>query len=76
MLIKMIDLINPDEFKRTSEETFILANNVKSLIVDSKIENPKDSITIELIKSNSLNAKIINALAKDVASEWEDIICR
>ena len=53
MLIKMIDLINPNEFKRTSEETFILANNVKSLIVNSKIENPKDSITIELIKSSN-----------------------
>lgn len=76
MLIKMIDLINPDEFKRTSDETFFLGNNIKSLIVDSKIENPKDSITIELIKSDSLNAKIINALAKGVASEWEDIICR
>ena len=76
MLIKMIDLINPDEFKRTSDETFFLANNVKSLIVDSKIENPKDSITIELIKSDSLNAKIINALAKSVASEWEDITIR
>ena len=25
----MIDLINPDEFKRTSDETFFLANNVK-----------------------------------------------
>lgn len=76
MLIKMIDLINPDEFKRTSEETFILANNVKSLIVNSKIEKPKEPIYIELIKSDSLNAQIINALAKDVASEWEDIICR
>ena len=76
MLIKMIDLINPDEFKRTSDETFFLGNNIKSLIVDSKIENSKDSITIELIKSDSLNAKIINALAKGVASEWEDITIR
>ena len=76
MLIKMIDLINPDEFKRTSDETFFLGNNIKSLIVDSKIENPKDSITIELIKYDSLNAKIINALAKGVASEWEDITIR
>ena len=76
MLIKMIDLINPDEFKRTSEETFILANNVKSLIVDSKIENPKDSITIELIKSDSVNAVVINSLAMSVASEWEDITIR
>ena len=76
MLIKMIDLINPDEFKRTSEETFFLGNNIKSLIVDSKIENPKDSITIELIKSDSLNAEIINALAMSVASEWEDITIR
>lgn len=76
MLIKMIDLINPDEFKRTSEETFFLVNNIKSEIVDSKIEKPKEPIYIELIKSDSLNAKIINALAKSVASEWEDIICR
>ena len=76
MLIKMIDLINPDEFKRTSEETFILANNIKSLIVDSKIENPKDSITIELIKSDSVNAVVINSLAMSVASEWEDITIR
>lgn len=76
MLIKMIDLINPDEFKRTCEESFILANNVKSLIVDSKIEHPREPIYIELIKSDSLNAKIINALAKSVASEWEDITIR
>ena len=76
MLIKMIDLINPDEFKRTSDETFFLGNNIKSLIVDSKIENPKDSITIELIKSDSVNAVVINSLAMGVASEWEDIICR
>ena len=76
MLIKMIDLINPNEFKRTSEETFFLGNNIKSLIVDSKIENPKDPITIELIKSDSVNAVVINSLAMSVASEWEDITIR
>ena len=76
MVIKIIDLIDPNSFKRSSDETFFLTNNIKSEIVDSKIEKPKEPIYIELIKSDSLNAQIINALAKDVASEWEDIICR
>ena len=76
MVIKIIELIDPNNFKRSSDETFFLANNIKSEIVDSKIEKPKEPIYIELIKSDSLNAQIINALAKDVASEWEDIICR
>lgn len=76
MVIKIIDLIDPNNFKRSSDETFFLTNNIKSEIVDSKIEKPKEPIYIELIKSDSLNAQIINALAKDVASEWEDIICR
>ena len=75
MVIKIADFINPDEFKRTSEETFLISNEIKSLIVDSKIDNPKEKISIELIKSESLNARIINALAGSVASKWEDVEC-
>ena len=29
---------------------------------------------LELINSDSKNAQILNALAKSVASEWEDIV--
>ena len=76
MVSKLIDLINPADFNRTSEETFLLSNKIKSIIVDTKIENPQEKICFELIKSDSQNALILNALAKSIISEWEDIESR
>lgn len=74
MTIKLRDLINPSDFKKTSEETYFLSNQIKSIIVDTKIEKPNEKICLELINSDSKNAQILNALAKSVASEWEDIV--
>ena len=75
IVIKLVDLINPPDFKRTSEETFFLSNKIKSIIVDTKIDKPQEKICIELIKSDSQNSTILNALAKSIISEWEDIEC-
>jgi len=73
MIIRLIELINPADFNRTSDETFFLSNKIKSIIVDTKIENPQEKICFELVKPDSQNACILNALAKSVISEWEDI---
>ena len=73
MVISLIELINLDDFQRTSEETFLLSNKIKSIIVDTKIEKPQEKICFELIKSDSQNAFLLNTLAKSVVSEWDDI---
>jgi len=75
MVIKLAELINPLDFKRTSDETVLLSNKIKSIIVDTKLENTQEKISLELIKADSQNAIILNALAKSVVSEWGDIEC-
>lgn len=75
MVIKLAELINPLDIKRTSDETFLLSNKIKSIIVDTKLKNAQEKISLELIKADSQNAIILNALAKSVVSEWGDIEC-
>lgn len=75
MVINLIELINPEDFHRTSEETLILSNKLKSIIIDTKIEKPNENISLMLLDAKSQNEIILNALAKSVVSEWEDIEC-
>ncbi len=76
MIIKIVDLIDPSTYKRTSEENSFFGTKIKRLIVESKIANPKEKITVELIKDDSVNSKIINALTKNIVGKWEDIECQ
>lgn len=76
MIIKLIELINPSNYKKTSEENMIISNKIKSIIVDTRIDRPQEEICLELISQKSPEANIINALAKSVISEWGDIECR
>lgn len=76
MIIKTVDLIDPSTYKRTSEENYFFGTKIKRLIVESKIVNPKEKITVELIKDDSPNARIINVMTKSIVSQWEDIECK
>lgn len=76
MIIKIVDLIDSSTYKRTSEENYFFGTKIKRLIVESKIANPKEKITVELIKDDSPNARIINVMTKSIVSQWEDIECK
>lgn len=76
LLIKLIELADEKAFNRTSDETRFFAIALKRAIVEMKIRYPKDIIHLQLLDSDSVNAQILNALAKSIASNYEDqIVC-
>lgn len=75
MVINLSELISPKDFHRTSEETLILSNRLKSIIIDTKIVKPNEKISLLLLDAKSQNEIILNALAKSVVSEWDDVEC-
>ena len=75
MVINLSELISLKDFHRTSEETLILSNRLKSIIIDTKIVKPNEKISLLLLDAKSQNEIMLNALARSVVSEWEDIEC-
>ena len=67
------DFIN-ENFNKSTENLFFLKVKTKSAIIDAKINNGKNEIIKFEYISESKNkyAKIINALADSILSEWEE----
>lgn len=72
LIINFNEYADEKAYKRTSEENIFLSNKLKRAIVEMKINHPKDIVYIRLLDSDSQNAKILNALAYSVASEYQD----
>jgi len=71
--INISDFVDESEFNRTGEEMRVLRIKIKRAIVDAKIQSPNGKIKVNLISSKTPIASIINAFAKSVISEWDDI---
>ena len=70
-IIKLKDLV-PRDFEKNNESMFFLKNNIKSAIIDAKIENDCD-VEIELLdESYNKYAPLINCLANAIISEWNE----
>lgn len=75
-IINLSEFADEKAFNRTSDETYYLTIDLRRAIVEMKIKYPKDIIHIQLLYSDSNNAKILNALAKNIASDYEDqVVC-
>ena len=72
LMINLNEFADEKAFNRTSDETYNLASKLKRAIVEMKIRYPKDIIHLHLLDSDSANAQILNALAKSIASKYED----
>ena len=72
LIINFNEYADEKAYKRTGDENFHIANAVKGAIFDMKMKHPKDMIYLRLLDSDSLNAKILNVLAKGVASDYQD----
>ena len=76
LIIKLNEFADEKAFNRTSDETYNLASNLRRAIVEMKIKYPKDNIHLQLLDSDSANAQVLNALAKSIASNYEDqVVC-
>ena len=72
LIIDYNEIADEKAYKRTGDENFHIANALKGAIFDMKMKHPKDIIYLKLLDSDSLNAKILNVLAKGVASDYQD----
>lgn len=72
LIIDLSEFMDEKTYKRTCDENFFLGIKLKKAIVEMRLEHPKDIIQIRLLDSDSVNAKILNALAQGVAGEWQD----
>lgn len=73
IVIKLTDIVEKN-FEKSNESMYLLRNKIKSIIVDTIIENGGDvKVEIEMLnESYNKYAPIINCLANAIISEWNE----
>ena len=73
IVIKLTDIVEKN-FEKSNESMYLLRNKIKSIIVDTKIENGGDvKVEIEMLnESYNKYAPIINCIANAIISEWNE----
>lgn len=73
IVIKLTDIVEKN-FEKSNESMYLLRNKIKSIIVDTKIENGGDvKVEIEMLnESYNKYAPIINCVANAIISEWNE----